>query len=125
MKIYMENLYLNNKYTIGLVKKQLKSNPKKSIARLFTKLRGYQRLSYYGDFQILFLIISVFAQLKMKPDRAKLLYAYNKSSELRQNTKEQKQADINHFLNLVKPVKKTKPKRQNWRDKTKVNRLYR
>jgi len=100
----MENNYQNPKDTVVLIKGQLMNNPKRSISRLFTKLRGYQRLSNYGDLYILFLIVSAFTELKMKLERNQLLYAYNKSAELKDNSKNTKEADIDQ---LLKPYKST------------------
>ena len=117
----MENKYQNNKYITGLIKKQLKDNPKKSITRLFTKLKGYKRLSGCGDSQILHLIVSTLIKLKIKIDRNKLLYAYNKSSEYKQNSKEVKQADIDQLLNLNKFVEKYHSGCQNIKDNRKTN----
>ena len=112
----MKNKYQNNKYITGLIDRQLKNNPKKSISRLFAKLRMYRRLSYCGDFQILNIIISALTELEIKINRNKLLYAYNKSPELKQNSKEDKQADIDQLTNFNKVIEKQQPVTQNNKD---------
>ena len=104
MKIIMENNYQNPKDIAVLIKSKLINNPRRSISRLFTKLRRYQRLLSYGDLYILFLVVSAFIELKMKLDRSQLLYAYNKSAELKDNSKNTKEADIDQ---LLKPYKST------------------
>lgn len=119
----MKDQYQNNKHIAGLIKRQLRNNPKRSISRLFTKLKGYKRLSYYGDFQMLYLIVSTLTELKIKPDRNKLLYAYNKSPELKQNSKEEKQADIDQLLNHAEFVKKHHSSCQNTKDNRKTDQF--
>lgn len=109
----MENNYQNPKDIVVLIKSQLINNPKRSISRLFTKLRNYQRLSSYGDQYIFFLIVSTFTELKMKLDRSQLLYAYNKSAELKNNSKEVKQADIDELLKPNESIGIYNSRRQN------------
>lgn len=119
----MKNQYKNIKHITDLIKKRLRNNPKKSISRLFTKLRGNKRLLCYGDFQILYLIVSALTELKIKPDRSNLLYTYNKSPELKQNSKEDKQADIDQLQNLTKFVKKHHSGCQNIKDNRKTDQF--
>lgn len=119
MKIHMKDQHQNNKYITGLIKRQLENNPKRSISHLFSKLRKYKRLSGHGDFQILNLIVSALTELKIKIDRNKLRYAYNKSLELKRNTKVEKEADIDQLLNLTEFVKKHHSDCQNTKDNRK------
>ena len=119
----METEYQNPKDIAVLIKSQLINNPKRSISRLFTKLRNYQRLSSYGDLYILFLIVSTFTELKMKLDRSQLLYAYNKSAELKDNSKEVKQADIDGLLKPNESIGIYNSRRQNTTANRKVDQF--
>jgi len=114
----MENNYQSPKDITVLIRSQLMSSHKRSISRLFTKLRNYQRLSNYGDLYIFFLIVSAFIELKMKLDRSQLLYAYNKSAELKDNSKNTKEADIDQLLKPYKSIEIQYSRRQ----KTATNR---
>lgn len=109
----METKYQNPKDITVLIKTQLTVNPKKSISRLFTQLRNYQRLSSYGDLYILFSIASTFTELNVRLDRSQLLYAYNKSAELKENAKEMKEADIEELLKPNKSIEIQYSHRQN------------
>lgn len=113
----------NYKYFAGLIKIKLEKNSNIGISRLFAKLRRYRRLSYCGDFQILNLIVSTLIELKIKIDRNKLRYAYNKSLELKQNSKEVKQADIDQLLNLTEFIEKHYSGCQNTKDNRKTGQF--
>jgi len=111
------------RYAETILKKLLKNNQSENISRLFTRLRSYKRLSNFGDFQILHLIISTIAGLKIEVRKSNLLYAYNKSEELKRNTKEEKHDDINNLFNLLKPVKNQPSFRQNFKDVKEVDQF--
>ena len=108
----MENNYQSPKDITVLIRSQLMSSHKRSISRLFSKLRNYQRLSNYGDLYIFFLIVSAFIELKMKLNRSQLLYAYNKSAELKDNSKNTKEADIDQLLKPYKSIEIQYSRRQ-------------
>jgi len=111
------------RYAETILKKLLKNNQSENISRLFTRLRSYKRLSNFGNFQILHLIISTIAGLKIEVRKSNLLYAYNKSEELKRNTKEEKHDDINNLFNLLKPVKNQPSFRQNFKDVKEVDQF--
>ncbi len=119
----MEINYQNHKDIAVLIKNQLRNNSKKSISRLFTKLRNYQRLSNYGDLYIFFLIVSAFTEVKKKLDRSQLLYAYNKSTELKDNSKETKEADIDELLKPNESIEISNSHRQNTTVKGKADQF--
>lgn len=111
------------KYFAGLIKRKLEKNSNIGISRLFTKLKGYKRLSCCGDIQILNLIVSALTKLKIKIDRNKLRYAYNKLPEFKQNPKEVKEADIDQLLNLTEFIKKHYSGCQNTKDNRKTDQF--
>jgi len=111
------------KYAQIMLIKLLKNNSSLSISRLFRRLRSYKRLSCFGDFQILHLIISTMAKLGIKINKSRLLYAYNKIDELKQNTKEEKHDDIQQLLSSIKFVENHLLTCRNMEDKRKVNKI--
>lgn len=101
----MKNKSQSSKYAKIIVKKIIQKNKNTSLSRLYKRLRFYRRLSSLGDYFILGLIISSMFELGIKPERNKLRYAYNQSSELKANGINEKRDDLNQLLNYKKSLK--------------------
>lgn len=76
-------------------------NPRRSLSATFRRLRRHPRLSLIGDYPILAAIISTASEMGIKISRAKTLYAFNHSSELRQFSPLDKKELLDQLLNYA------------------------
>lgn len=83
-------MFQDLKNSIQHIEKAFKLNPQRSISALYRKYRSMDSYSLIGDFPILATIINTGKRLGIVFTRKQVLYALNKSEELKSYTEHEK-----------------------------------
>lgn len=97
----MHTTYQDLDWITNKTVKLFRNNPNRSISAAFKYFRSQPRLSFIGDYPILAILIHTILSLGIKPTRYRVIYAYNKSDELRSFPLGVKSADLDHLLNCA------------------------
>lgn len=94
MNMEYQDLSLSKSRTI----KMYMQNPNRSISSTFCNLRNKSYNSSIGDYPLLYAIINTLLDLSINFNRSKVNYALNKSQELKQFSKVEKNELLNQLV---------------------------
>ena len=104
MNIQYQDLSLAENRTI----KMYIRNPHRSISATYRTIRSKSYVSFFGDYPILFTVVTTFVNLGKTPSRFQVTYALNQSDELQSLLKQEKNSLLDQLTNPIHvPLKLT------------------
>ncbi len=94
----MEMRFQDLNFAVSIIEKQFRRNRNRSISATFHSLRRNSKLSFFGDWLLLGVIIKTIHQLGIYPSRNSILYAMNMSPELSKLPKREKTLLLEQLL---------------------------
>lgn len=116
----MENQTLNLIFPI--VQRWYGKNSRRSISATFRHFRTISSLSFFGDYVILSEIIKNILSLNISPSRHQVLYALNKSDELRHCSRSLKITLLEQLINPSSVALESPKNSSGRKERTKANK---